>query len=126
MTRPKSSDHQRRLELGRRGEDLAAQLMQSQGWTILDRNWRCDIGELDIIARDRDCLVVCEVKTRSSALFGGPIEAVSERKVRRLRRLALRWLEEHRIYAPSIRFDVVGVTLTPTGNLVAEHVRGVE
>ena len=83
--------------LGRYGEDLAAQYLEDLGLVILDRNWRCSAGELDVIARDGDSLVVCEVKTRRSERYGAPVEAVSPRKMRRLRILALRWLDRKTI-----------------------------
>lgn len=115
-----------RLELGRRGEELAAQVLISEGLDILDRNWRCNIGEIDIVARDGDRLVIVEVKTRSSVAFGGPFEAVSPRKVRRLRRLAIRWLEEHQLHVPEIRFDVMGILRRQDGVMSVQHLRGVD
>ena len=84
---------------GRLGEDLAAAHLVGQGLVVLDRNWRCEIGELDIVARDGDDLVVCEVKTRSTRLFGDPLEAVTAVKAARLRRLAARWVTEHEVTA---------------------------
>ena len=63
--------------LGRYGEDVAARHLLSEGFVVLDRNWRCDVGEIDIVARDGDTLVVCEVKTRSGTGFGSPLEAVT-------------------------------------------------
>lgn len=111
--------------LGRYGEDLAVVHLERQGLTILSRNWRCSLGELDIIARDGSCLVVCEVKTRSSDRFGSPLEAVGPRKVRRLRQLALRWLDEQQVHAPEIRFDAIGIVQPPAGPPVLQHVKGV-
>lgn len=121
-----SIEARNRQKLGQQGEEHAALLLQRQGWVILDRNWRCDLGELDIVAREGEYLVVCEVKTRSNARFGGPLEAISARKVRRLRRVALRWLDQHCIHAPLIRFDLIAVTRMPSGDLNVEHVRGIE
>ncbi|MBA3250945.1 MAG: YraN family protein, partial [Geodermatophilaceae bacterium] len=71
--------------LGRYGEQIAARHLQESGLTILDRNWRCSEGELDIVATDGAVLVVCEVKTRSTVAFGDPCEAVNWRKARRIR-----------------------------------------
>lgn len=82
--------------LGRRGEDLAAAWAQGRGWTVLARNWRGERGELDLVARDADCIVVLEVKTRSSLAFGGPLAAVTPRKVARLRALTGEWLARAR------------------------------
>lgn len=95
--------------LGRWGEQVAADALVAAGLTVLVRNWRCPEGEVDILALDGQVLVVCEVKTRSSAAFGRPEEAVTPVKAARLRRLALRWLSEHP--GPrDVRFDVVSVT----------------
>ena len=100
----------RHLELGRRGEDLAAAFYESRGYAVLARNWRDGrAGELDlIVARGRE-LVVCEVKTRSSHRFGAPAEAVDWRKQRRVRALAARYLAQSRARPASVRFDVAAV-----------------
>ena len=76
--------------LGRHGEDLAAEYLQQSGLRVIDRNWRCADGEIDIVAVDRRVLVVCEVKTRTGDRFGAPLESISRTKLRRLRRLAIR------------------------------------
>ena len=111
--------------LGRYGEDVAAEHLLREGLQILARNWRCPTGELDIVARDGPVLVICEVKTRRSRAFGAPAEAVGPRKLRKLRELALRWLDEQRIHVPEVRFDVIAIVQPPTGRPVLEHVRGV-
>lgn len=97
--------------LGRWGEDLAAEHLTSLGMQVLARNWRCDLGELDLVVRDVDGTVVfVEVKTRSGTGFGEPAEAVGAVKARRLRTLACRWLLAHRPAAAcELRFDVVGI-----------------
>lgn len=97
------------ISLGRRGEDAAADYLAGLGWTILDRNWRCDEGELDIVAHDGRRHVVCEVKTRSSARFGDPLEAITAEKAARLRRLALRWAAAHGAGGAAVRVDVLGL-----------------
>lgn len=112
--------------LGRYGEDLAVAHLERQGLTILERNWRCELGELDVIAREGARLIVCEVKTRSSERYGSPFEAVGPRKVRRLRQLALRWLDEHQVHVPEIRFDVIGIVQPPAGPPVLQHIKGVQ
>lgn len=111
--------------LGQYGERVAAAHLVSAGMVILERNWRCPGGELDIVARDGDTLVFCEVKTRSSADFGSPLEAVTARKAARLRRLAGAWLHEHDLRVPQVRIDLVGVLRPPRGAAQVEHVRGV-
>ena len=95
------------------------------GFRILDRNWRCADGEIDIVAADRRMLVVCEVKTRSECRFGTPLEAITRQKLRRLRRLAVRWVVAHGVIFDEIRVDVVGVLRAPSGEFTIEHVRGV-
>ena len=111
--------------LGRYGEDVAARHLVEQGIIVLDRNWRCELGEIDIVGRDGDVLVVCEVKTRSGTSFGTPLEAVTRTKAARLRRLAARWLADHRGRPAQVRFDVVGVLAGGSGAATVEHVRGV-
>jgi putative endonuclease len=113
--------------VGRFGEDLAAQRLSAAGMVILDRNWRCRDGEIDIVGRDGECVVFVEVKTRSTSFFGDPAEAVTARKASRLRRLAVRWLEEHRDRIdgwPPMRFDVVSVMRPPAGGVEFAHLKG--
>lgn len=116
----------RSAALGRYGEDVAAAYLQSQGMTIIDRNWRCEVGEIDIVAREGSTLVICEVKTRSSADFGTPVQHLTPRKMRRLRQLAYRWLVERQVHAPAVRIDVVGVLQAATGAPHLDHLRGVD
>ena len=120
-----ASGAERRRALGRFGETYAARHLVRQGLVLLDRNWRCDAGEIDLVLREGRVLVVCEVKTRSSTAFGSPVEAVSEQKAERLRRLADRWLEERGVRPPEVRLDLVGVLVPRTGRPQVEHVRGV-
>ena len=109
--------------VGRYGEDVAARHLVEAGLEIVARNWRCPEGEIDIVARERGALVICEVKTRSSVLFGVPAEAVTRRKADRLRRLAYLWLQEHPAGGVDVRFDVVSVLRSHAGAAVVEHVR---
>jgi putative endonuclease len=111
--------------LGAYGERVAARRLTAAGMVLLDRNWRCELGELDLVLREDDVLVFCEVKTRTSTAFGHPLEAVTARKAARLRRLAARWLDEHGVHAPGIRIDLVGVLLAPRGAAEVEHLKGV-
>jgi putative endonuclease len=110
--------------LGRQGEQLAAEFLEQSGLRILDRNWRCGEGEIDIVAADRRVLVVCEVKTRSGTRFGTPLEAISARKHARLRRLAVRWVVASGVLFDEIRIDVVGVLRVAPGEFRLEHIRG--
>jgi putative endonuclease len=110
-------------DLGAHGERIAAAYLTDSGLRVLDRNWRCRDGELDIVARDGDALVFCEVKTRRAVGFGHPVEAVGPGKQRRLRTLAQRWLAAHDEHAPVLRFDVVGVLVRGTAPAVVTHLR---
>jgi putative endonuclease len=93
---------------------------------LLERNWRCADGELDIVAVDGDVLVFVEVKTRSTLAFGDPAEAVDRAKSARLRRLAVRWLAAHpEQWWPEVRFDVVAVVRLAPGGPSVRHLRGV-
>ncbi|MFF4589990.1 YraN family protein [Streptomyces sp. NPDC000345] len=113
--------------LGRYGEELAARRLADAGMTVLERNWRCGrTGEIDIVARDGDVLVVCEVKTRRGGAFQHPMAAVTPEKAQRLRGLAERWVHTHGGAPPGgVRIDLVGVVLPHRGAPVVEHVRGV-
>lgn len=110
--------------LGAYGERLAARHLEQHGLVVLARNWRCAEGEIDLVLRERDVLVVCEVKTRSGTDFGTPQEAVSEAKLARMERLAQRWLAETGLHPPRIRFDLVAVLVRRRGAPSVEHVRG--
>ncbi len=101
-------DHRRAL--GVAGEDAVADWYARAGYTVVDRNWRCREGELDlVVVRDRT-IVFCEVKTRRGTAYGAPFEAVTVTKQRRIRTLALQWLAAHPANrAPTLRFDVASV-----------------
>lgn len=111
--------------LGRYGETLAERHLTDAGMAVLDRNWRCELGEIDLVLRDGHTLVVCEVKTRSSDAYGHPHEAVTEAKLRRLRRLGAAWLSAHEVRVPEVRIDLVAVLRPRSGPSAVEHVRGI-
>ncbi|MFG3267001.1 MULTISPECIES: YraN family protein [Streptomyces] len=113
--------------LGRYGEELAARRLADTGMTVLERNWRSGrTGEIDIVARDGDVLVVCEVKTRRDGGFQHPMAGVTPEKAERLRGLAQRWIQAHGGAPPGgVRIDLVGVLLPRRGAALVEHVRGV-
>jgi putative endonuclease len=108
---------------------LACAELQRQGLQVLERNWRCRLGEIDIIAAERAAngltLVFCEVKCRSGLGFGHPLEAITFAKMRTLRQLAALWMRQHRVKASTIRLDAIGVVLTPGNEPWVTHVRGV-
>jgi putative endonuclease len=111
--------------LGDYGERLAARYLREQGLTILDRNWRCARGELDIVAMEGECLVVCEVKTRSSEAFGAPFEAVDWVKRGRLYQLARLWRgqAERENRGRDLRVDVISIVRPPDGPTRLQHLR---
>ena len=109
MLLPKGGD------LGRMGEEFAACYLVEKGYTILDRNWRCERGEIDIIARHRGEVVFIEVKTRSGLKFGHPFEAITSAKLARMNRLAYAWCAEVSDRVPRIRVDVIAV-IAPQGS----------
>lgn len=97
-------------QLGAYGERLVAEWYLARGYQILAQNWRCGSGELDLIVTKGGEVVICEVKTRTSARFGSPFEAVGPTKQIRLRKLAAIWLRDDAPFRPhSVRFDVAGV-----------------
>lgn len=110
--------------LGRYGEDVAVRHLEDDGYVVLERNWRCEIGEIDIVAREGAVLVVCEVKTRSSLRHGSPFEAITERKLHRLERLGMAWMRARGARPRSMRIDIVSVLRPLSGPLVVDHVRG--
>ena len=95
--------------LGAHGERLAVRMLEELGWQILDRNWRCREGEIDLVLRKNRTIVFCEVKARASTAFGSPAEAVTHAKRTKVRRAAARYLEDPPVRAARIRFDVAAI-----------------
>jgi putative endonuclease len=116
-------------QLGVRGEDLACAELVRQGMQVLERNWRCRLGEIDIVAADVGemglTLVFCEVKCRTGLGFGHPLEAITFAKMRTLRQLAALWMREHHVKASTIRLDAIGVVLIPGTEPSVTHVKAV-
>ena len=115
-----------RAEIGALGERLAVEHLQSLGLRVIDRNWRCRYGELDVIAADDAARIVVfvEVKTRTSDRFGGIEQAVTPEKVRRLRRLAGLWLARQDARWSEVRIDVIGVRIGRRPIPEITHLRG--
>jgi putative endonuclease len=111
--------------VGRYGEDVAVRHVLALGWTLLDRNWRCRDGELDLVALDGRELVAVEVKTRRSERFGPPSMAVTPEKLARLRRLTAQWLAAHDVRPDSVRIDVLAIVVPPRGAAQVDHLVGV-
>jgi putative endonuclease len=116
-------------QIGVRGEDLACAELERQGLQVLERNWRCRLGEIDIVAAEAGAngltMVFCEVKCRSGLGFGHPLEAITFTKRRTLRQLAAVWMRQHRVKASAIRLDAVGVVLAAGEEPSVTHVRAV-
>ena len=110
-------------ERGRAGEERATEHLTAHGWTILDRNWRCAQGEVDIVAERGRVLAVVEVKARRSESYGHPFEAVDDRKLGRLNRLAIAWCAAHPELSRSraLRVDVIGITGPDPATARLEH-----
>jgi putative endonuclease len=108
---------------GAAGEDLACQYLQRQGLVVLERNYRCRVGEIDVVARDGETLVFVEVKERGDASHGGAVEAVTGPKRRRVVRAAELWASVHRESESRVRFDVVAIDQGPDGPTI-RHERG--
>lgn len=104
-----------RMSTGKRGEELAAVYLTEKGYRIIERNYRCSFGEIDIVAEEGGTLVFVEVKSRRSDAYGEPQLAVGHRKQQKLSRIALHYVQERRWSHRPARFDVVAVKLLPSG-----------
>ncbi len=111
-----------RKALGKSGEDEAERLLKTSGFKIIEKNYRCRFGEIDIIAKEKDTLVFVEVKTRASDAFGPPISAVDARKQRHMIAASQDYLTRHGLSDCAVRFDVVSVEMK-AGRLEAELLR---
>ncbi len=104
-------------ERGRQGEEIAAYALKAHGYEIVERNWRCPAGEIDLVARDGEVVVFVEVKLRGSGAFGSPEEAVNEAKRARLLQAGAVYLAEHGLDDVPCRIDVVAIELAPSGKV---------
>ena len=108
----------KKITIGKEGEKIAAAYLKKNGYRIIEINFRCSIGEIDIVAKEKDDLVFVEVKTRKSIELGYPEQAVGIRKQKKMSQLALWYLQKRKIADTNARFDVVAVTLIPEKNEV--------
>jgi putative endonuclease len=115
-------------ELGRAGEERAAQYFQQKGYRVLDRNWRCASGEIDLVVADERDIVIVEVKTRRGEGFGHPFEAIDARKRARLWRLTAIWMAAHptELQGHRVRIDAVGIIGLDPSTAPLEHLVDVE
>jgi putative endonuclease len=104
-----------RISTGKRGEELAAAHLAVVGYRIVERNYRCVFGEIDIVAEEGETLVFVEVKSRRSTAYGDPQLAVGPQKQKKISRIAMNYLSERRLRHRQARFDVVAVKLRPAG-----------
>jgi putative endonuclease len=109
-----------RPRVGRVGESATERLYVARGFRVVARNWRCGIGELDLILARGSLMVVCEVKTRRSSRFGGGFEAVGDRKRHKVRAVTQVFLQDLRELPEAVRFDVASVRLRPDGSATIE------
>ena len=107
-------------EVGRWGEDLATAHLVGLGYEVIERNWRCPQGEIDVVARHAESLVIVEVKTRSTRAFGHPFEAITPAKLARLNRLGFAWCVAHPGWHGRLRVDVVAVVGSPQSPVSAQ------
>ena len=113
-----------RRSLGAKGEAIAAATLQQAGLTIIDRNWRCAAGEIDLVARDGETLVFVEVKTRRGRAYGAPEEALTPRKAQKLLQLGAQYVYENALGDINWRIDLVAIELDARGLLLrCNHVR---
>ncbi|MHA7303991.1 YraN family protein [Arthrobacter sp. TMN-49] len=111
--------------LGQAGERLAADYLEDRGIRVIDNNWRCPRGEIDLVALDGDELVIVEVKTRRSRRYGDPLEALTRTKILRLRTLAVLWAREHQYVMGAVRIDAVGIIMDHSTAPSIDHLKGV-
>ena len=112
----KSTDHKNdsRIVLGKRGEKLAWDYLVERGYKILEKNYRCRIGEIDVVAKKGKRLAIIEIRTRTDHRFGSPEESVTPLKQRKLMRLAQWYLKEKKMDSP-VSFDVLAITMKGPG-----------
>ncbi|MCL6612557.1 MAG: YraN family protein [Peptococcaceae bacterium] len=110
-----------KISLGRSGEDAAVRYLRKKGLRVLERNFRCKLGELDVVAREGPCLVFVEVRTVAGTAFGTAQESVDVKKMRKVRQVAAYYIQSRKAVEMPVRFDVVAVTMNPDG-----HVRKIE
>lgn len=111
--------------LGLKGEIAARRFLRKKGWRVLETNFQCRFGELDLIAEDHGCLVFCEVKTRSEGMVAAPQESVTYSKQQKMLKTAQYWLSQRDAADQPMRFDVLAVTKGADGRLSVEHLENV-
>ncbi|MBK0421026.1 YraN family protein [Leucobacter sp. CSA2] len=113
-------------ELGRRGEQIAADYLAARGMRILDRNWRSTHGELDLVVQDATHVIAVEVKTRSGTGYGSPLQAITPQKAARIRRTLFDWVREHKMRGAALRMDVIGIVIRAGEPPKLDYLRGIQ
>lgn len=113
-------------ELGRRGEQIAADYLAARRMRILDRNWRSTHGELDLVVQDATHVVAVEVKTRSGTGYGSPLQAITPQKAARIRRTLFDWVREHKMRGAALRMDVIGIVIRAGEPPKLDYLRGIQ
>lgn len=107
--------------IGMRGEDAATKFLENKGYSILDKNWKCKMGEIDIVAKDEETIVFVEVKTRTNVENGLPEDAVGPKKRKKYETLAAMYLQDHDYIDMSVRFDVIGIMVLKKDRCFIRH-----
>ena len=114
---------ERRKRLGERGENAAAAFLERAGMTVVERNWRCPAGEIDVVALDGKPLVLCEVKTRRSTSKGTPEQSVTAAKRRKYAKLAAAYMQQTGLDSVTVRFDVITLLVIAEDRALLRHHR---
>ncbi|OMF51351.1 YraN family protein [Paenibacillus peoriae] len=120
----KAGGKDQRKAKGAMGEEAAALFLENLGYRIIERNWRCRSGEIDLIAKQEHILVFIEVRSRSSSKYGTPAESVTARKIAQVRQTAAVYLHMNGIGEAPIRFDMISAQLTDEKAVVTDHLIG--
>ena len=116
-----------RQQVGQKGEQAARDYLEQKGYRIIETNYRCRLGEIDIIARDGDMVVIVEVRTKTGLAFGRPEESINQEKARKLHRLALQYIQSNYHREVSSRIDLVAVMIEKSSGLVKDikHIKNI-
>ena len=117
----KTEKNMHNKSVGMRGEDAASKFLENKGYKVIDRNWKCKMGEIDIVAKDEDTIVFVEVKTRTNVEVGLPEDAVGPKKRKKYETLAALYLQDHDYVDMSVRFDVIGIMVLKKDRCFIRH-----
>ncbi len=109
--------------LGSKAESLACKLLENKGFRIIERNFRCRVGEIDIIAKDNSYIAIIEVRSSTNYSFHDPLCSFTALKIRRLRVLAQIWLNRHNEQDAFVRLDIITVVFNTGNNIIIRHIK---